>query len=56
MICLLTPDRVLKLFEADSFMDAQGGGMSLLKEFLVQPMVGLVNINEINTCMLAQAI
>jgi hypothetical protein len=51
----MPPDtrKVLKLPEVDSFLDAQGGGMSLLKEFLVHPMVGPSNINEINTCMLA---
>jgi hypothetical protein len=51
---LLTLDKVLKLLEVNSFLDAQGGGMGFLKEFMVQPLVRSSNISEIKKCMLAQ--
>jgi hypothetical protein len=55
MLRLPKLEKFLKLPETDSFLDAQGGGMSFLKEFLVQPLVGSSNISEINTCMLANS-
>jgi hypothetical protein len=34
MLRLPTPNKVLQLLEVDSFLDSQGGGVNLLKDFL----------------------
>jgi len=54
MLHLLTPNRILKLPEASSFLNAQAGRRCLLKEFLIEPMTAPSNIIEINTILLDQ--
>jgi hypothetical protein len=54
MLRLSTQNKLLKVPKEYSFLDSQGGGMSLLKYFLIYPMTSPTNINEINTFFFSQ--
>jgi hypothetical protein len=51
---LLVLERVLRLSKENSFLDSHVVGMNFLKDFLVQPFVGMTNPNYIDMFMLCE--